>query len=61
MNAYMEFVATHGKSFASKTHMDDSLDKFNVNYQKMKDHNSQDVPFQLSINQFSDMSESEFI
>jgi hypothetical protein len=32
MNAYMEFVATHGKSFTNKLLMNSSLDKFKVNY-----------------------------
>ena len=50
MNAYMEFVATHGKSFETKNHMDVSLDQFKINYYKMKDHNAKDVPFQLGIN-----------
>jgi len=45
MNAYMEFVATHGKSFSSKSHMDTSLEKFKINHQRMTEHNAKDVPF----------------
>jgi hypothetical protein len=60
MKEYMDFVATQGRSFASKTHMDASYENFHQSYHKMIEHNSGDVPFKLGINHFSDMSESEF-
>jgi len=40
--------------------MDSSFKNFEANYSKMLDHNAGDVPFSLGVNEFSDLSESEF-
>ena len=67
MNLYLKFVAEFGKQYASKDHMDERFEIFRENYEKMEAHNTSTddegrLPsFEMGINQFSDMTEEEFM
>ena len=41
--------------------MQDRYDAFKVNYLKIEAHNALDAPFKLGVNEFTDMTEEEFI
>ena len=59
--AYFSFVAKYGKSYATLDHMQERYDAFKVNYLNIQAHNAQDPPFTLGVNEFSDMTEEEFV
>ena len=64
---YFKFVAKYGKSYASVQQMDEKYDAFKQNFEKIEAHNSfvdedgTPAPFRMGINQFSDMTEAEFV
>ena len=64
---YFKFVAEYGKQLATKEEMDERFEVFHDNYRKIEAHNShideegRSPPFTLGINQFSDMTEEEFM
>lgn len=61
MKAYVNFVAEYGKVQASHSKHNQKYEVFKGNYQKIKRHNEQaDVPFVMSVNQFTDMTQEEF-
>lgn len=65
--AYFSFVAQYGKSYATLDHMQERYDAFKLNFINIEAHNSRvdeegrPVTFLLGVNQFSDMSEEEFV
>ena len=66
-NAYFRFVAEYGKQYATKTHMDERFEIFKDNYSKIEMHNNhideegRSPPFTMGINEFSDLTEEEFM
>ena len=66
-NEYFKFVAEYGKQYASKEHMDERFAIFKENYAKIELHNNhvdeegRSPPFEMGVNQFSDMTEEEFM
>lgn len=66
-DAYFKFVALYGKSYATMDQMQDRYDAFRDNYIKIESHNTsvdesgRSPPFRLGVNQFSDMTEKEFV
>lgn len=61
MDAYMEFIAVYGRSYASRDEIDQRYDVFEQNYLEIIEHNSiPNVPFEMEVNQFADVSEAEF-
>ena len=66
-NEYFRFVAEFGKQYASKTHMDERFEIFKDNYQKIELHNNhideegRSPPFTMGVNEFSDLTEEEFM
>lgn len=58
---YINFVAEHGRSYASKDHFDHRYSIFKQNLEMIESHNSQDAPFSLAVNQFSDLTVDEFL
>jgi len=62
MKAYMNFLATYGRQYAS---MDETANRYRIfkdNYDNIMKHNALGdlVPFTREINQFSDMTNEEF-
>ena len=60
-NAFISFVGTYGRSYASKQHLDERYGIFKENLTKIEKHNSSDAPFRMAVNQFSDLREPEFL
>ena len=66
-NEYFKFVAEYGKQYASKEHMDERFAIFKDNYYKIQNHNDhideegRSPPFTMGVNQFSDLTEEEFM
>jgi hypothetical protein len=61
IKAYLNFVAEYGRVQASHSKHNQKYEVFKANYQKIKRHNEQaDVPFVMSVNQFTDMTTEEF-
>jgi Cathepsin propeptide inhibitor domain (I29) len=46
--------------YATKSEHENKYSIFKENYEQMLKHNSQEAPFKLGINRFSDMSDEEF-
>ena len=67
MSHYLRFIAEFGKKYASKEHMDERFDIFKDNYEKVIMHNNsvdeegRPPSFEMGINQFSDLTEEEFM
>ena len=67
MSLYLRFVAEFGKQYASKEHMDERYEIFKDNYAKIESHNNsvdeegRPPSFEMGINQFSDLTEDEFM
>ena len=67
MSHYLRFIAEFGKQYASKEHMDERFDIFRDNYEKVIMHNNsvdeegRPPSFEMGINQFSDLTEEEFM
>ena len=67
MSHYLRFIAEFGKQYASKEHMDERYDIFKDNYEKVIAHNNsvdeegRPPSFEMGINQFSDLTEEEFM
>ena len=60
--AFVEFAARYGRSYASKEVHEDRFITFQQNLRKIEEHNArEDTGFRMGINQFSDLSESEFL
>lgn len=56
-------MATFGKSYASHNgELDQKFSNFKQNFKKIEEHNNDlEAPFAMEINQFSDMTEEEFL
>ena len=54
-------MANYGRAYASKEQVSHRYSMFRENYIQVKNHNEGDNPFQMGINQFSDMNEEEFV
>jgi cathepsin F len=58
----LDFTATFAKSFASIEHFDERFEIFAQNYKHIQLHNSDlSAPFEMKVNQFSDLTETEFL
>jgi len=61
MDAYLDFIAVHGRSYASKDEIDHRYNIFEQNYLEIMEHNSiPNAQFEIEVNQFADVSEEEF-
>jgi hypothetical protein len=58
---YISFLANYGRSYANKQHLDERYEIFKENLAKIEKHNSSDPPFLMAVNQFSDLTEPEFL
>jgi len=58
---FVRFVATYGKSYASKTEMPSRFEQFAKNYMLIKEHNARgdEVTFKMALNHMADLHESE--
>ena len=57
----MNFLASYGKTYASKSHLHTRYQTFASNYKKIKEHNSNaEKTHEMGINQFSDLTLEEF-
>lgn len=61
MMKYMNFINEHGRSYASKDHFDTRFQIFSDNLSAIEDHNSSEAPFALGVNEFSDLTQEEFL
>ena len=52
----MRFIATYGKSYASKTEMPSRFEQFAKNYMLIKEHNARgdEVTFKMAVNHMTD-------
>ena len=48
--AFMSFLATYGRSYASKDDVNHRFDTFSANYDKIKEHNDNNLHFKMAIN-----------
>ncbi len=61
MKAYMNFIAEYGRVQSSHSKHNEKYEVFKANYEKIRRHNERaDVPFVMSVNQFTDMTIEEF-
>jgi len=58
--AFLAFLAKHGKTYATKSDMNTRYEIFSDNYDKIEEHNANNEHFKKEINKFADMSEEEF-
>lgn len=58
--AFMQFLAQYGKTYASKTHINTRYQNFVNNFKAIREHNSQGHDYEMGINQFSDLTIEEF-
>ena len=58
---FVRFIATYGKSYASKTEVPSRFEQFAKNYMMIKEHNARgdEVTFRMAVNHMADMHESE--
>ena len=58
---FVKFLATHGKSYASKSEIPTRFEKFAQNYMMVKEHNARgdQVSFKMAVNHLADMHASE--
>jgi C1A family cysteine protease len=63
MAEFMKFMVQHGKTYASgESEMETRYGHFKDNLKKIQEHNlDEEAGFEMEINQFSDMSEQEFM
>lgn len=55
-------MAEHGKTYATKSHLNTRFEVFSNNYQAIKEHNENpERHFEMEINRFSDMTHEEFL
>ena len=58
--AFADFLATHGRSYASLNEHSSRFDIFSQNYDIIQKHNSQEDPgFTMGINHLADLSQEE--
>jgi hypothetical protein len=58
---FLKFMATYGKTYAGQEEeMEGRFEIFQENLQTIEKHNARHSTFELGVNQFSDMSETEF-
>jgi hypothetical protein len=61
IKAYLNFVAEYGRVQSSHSKHNQKYEVFKANYEKIRRHNERaDVPFVMSVNQFTDMTIEEF-
>ena len=62
--AFADFIARHGRSYASKTELETRFEIFASNYDAMQAHNEQfmagNTLYQRGINKFADLTKEEF-
>ena len=62
--AFADFIARHGRSYASRTELDTRFEIFAKNYDEMQAHNEQFMAghtlYEKGINKFSDLTKDEF-
>lgn len=59
---FIDFTARFGKSYASKDLHDDKFEVFQQNLRFIENHNAkEEMSFKMGINQFSDLTEQEFL
>jgi hypothetical protein len=56
----MEFLAKHGKTYATKSHLSTRYDIFAQNYRAIQEHNRNNAHYQMEVNKFADLSPEEF-
>lgn len=59
--AFMQFIAKYGKTYASKTDMGSRFEIFSQNFDIIKAHNAQEDSYKMGVNQFTDLSTEEKI
>lgn len=58
--AFIQYIAQHGRSYASKEEYPQRFEIFSANYKKVMEHNANpEATFKLGFNHFSDRLESE--
>jgi hypothetical protein len=61
MKAYLDCMAKYQKTYASKTSIATRYQNFKKNFLKIETHNKdKEAPFEMEINEHSDMTEEEF-
>ena len=57
---FVRFIATYGKSYASKTEIPSRFEQFAKNYMLIKEHNARGdkVTFKMAVNHMADLHES---
>ena len=58
---FVRFIATYGKSYASKAEVPSRFEQFAKNYLMIKEHNARgnEVTFKMAVNHMADLHESE--
>lgn len=56
----MQFLATYGRSYASKEDVTHRFNTFSANYDRIMEHNANYDHFEMAINQFTDLTDEEF-
>jgi hypothetical protein len=62
MKAYIDFVSKYGRNYASVEETHSRYKIFKENFEKITEHNKNEVhlPFNMEVNQFTDLTELEF-
>ncbi len=58
--AFMQFLASYGKTYASKSHLSSRYKTFVANFNAIKEHNAKKLDYEMGVNQFSDLTVDEF-
>jgi hypothetical protein len=56
----MNFLAKHGRSYASKHEVNSRFQVFSQNYDMIEEHNNNNMHFKKTINKFADLTDDEF-
>jgi membrane protein insertase Oxa1/YidC/SpoIIIJ len=59
--AFVSFLAKYGRSYASKEHMTTRYEVFKQNFKSMQAHDRARTGYSVGVNQFSDLTEEEFL
>jgi hypothetical protein len=58
--AFLTFLAQHGKTYATKDDVNTRFEIFSKNYDHIEEHNENNEHFKKAINKFADLTEEEF-
>lgn len=59
--AFQEFLVKYGRSYASKTEVEERFDIFAANLESINNHNDNaESGYRMAVNQFADLTEEEF-